>query len=220
MKRIIASTLMLVAVIFVVNVFADDTSDKVQAGISVLGGILGKKDNKQQARQENEQIPNGAKAITAQYSDFKWGISMSEARNLLRGKKVVEVTPPEGPIIQFEDTLFDALREVHLYFTPKSKKLYFVDIRKFEMNEERMSIIASTISKKYGESDKGGRSSDYLYRWGNPNNGDMLEMYKWGDIYSYNMSYSNAEMRALSEKEQNEIAEDQKNKISRDASKF
>lgn len=60
MKRVMLISLVAVFAFFCKNVLADDTSAKVQAGITAVGGILGglsKKNNKQQAAQDNKEQP-------------------------------------------------------------------------------------------------------------------------------------------------------------------
>ncbi|MDD5014783.1 MAG: hypothetical protein PHW73_06740, partial [Atribacterota bacterium] len=126
MKKLIVSTLILVAVIFWGNVLvADDTAAKVQTGIGILGGILNKasksKENQQQAEQENkgqtqatsEQSSNNANIQTQEPSFSKDDISNLSSKiktNLSSGDMMEIMNSPFHLIaIQAPDIKFGQL---------------------------------------------------------------------------------------------------------------
>ena len=163
----------------------------------------------------NNQSPENAKPITAQYSDFKWGMPKTEAHKLVlsQGKENVSVyaaDDPEGNIFQFDDIILNEHVIVKLYFTPNSEKLFKVLIGGLDAFHN--DALISSLNKKYGK--YAASMSGEGYYWGSSKEGDRIEISRGGNP----LVYSNVEGLALAEKEKQELY-DKSQGVKGDASK-
>ena len=142
-----------------------------------------------------------SKPITAQYSDFKWGMSMSEIKMLLASKAKAGQLGDSAVI--FPDRLFDTAVNVKLMCTPKSKKLYCVYIAELptrHFRDEQFKTVLSTLDQKYGQHWLFGDRDDE-YRWGNGEKGDLVGISSEGTTDGYSITYFDTDMGALAQQE-------------------
>ncbi len=149
--------------------------------------------------------------IAAQYADFKWGMTMSDAKMLLLSKAKIGksddsaetcLAPMTGApdyancyAMTFPDSLFDTNVTVHLLFTLNSKKLYSVQIGELPVGNLTDGTLLKKLDQKYGQHDQEG--SNFL--WGNDKKGDSV-LISVEDV-SYSIFYYDADMVALAQQE-------------------
>lgn len=165
---------------------------------------------------DSDIFAKGFPQISAQYSNFKWGMTISEAMSLLKEAKVEQ---SGDSYIIFSDKLFNTDVKVKLSFTSSDKKLFKVYIAELptdSMADEQFKTVLDSLNQKYGQYWLADNRRDE-YRWGNPEKGDMVAISGEGTYSGYSITYTNAEMTTLIMKESEAQQEEWKNKVSGEA---
>ncbi|NQT32904.1 MAG: hypothetical protein HQ594_04455 [Candidatus Omnitrophica bacterium] len=133
-----------------------------------------------------------------QFSDFKWGMSFDEAKELLKNKdiKLTATTgnTTEGYVLKYETKLLTEIVEVSLFFTPKTQALYAVLLspKHFVAAEVFLPYYMGKYGDDYIEQEVKGKGNDMRnfllkmrgdepskvmkYTWGNKSEGNSITL--------------------------------------------
>ena len=188
----------------------------------------------EQQTQQTQSPPPEQAALKTQYGDFKWGMSMSEAKSLLLSKGKLSRSndsiqtcqtpfPSDGEPefiscynTQFPDNLFNTSVNVNLFFTPKSKKLYCVEIDGLPtqgLRDDQAQTVFNSLDKKYGQHVE----ITSVNVWGDVKKGDRIQITPSGDGNEYSITYLDEDMIALAIQESEQQQQEGTQNISNEA---